>query len=760
MCTLCAMTATFDPTRHPETEDGGAGPIALDFESATLANIFEVADAADSIATTYSMQVGDTFQGTLGSAGDRDWVAVTLQAGQTYEINLSGAPSGSGTLADPYLRLYDASGTQVAFNDDGGPSYDSALTFTASSGGTYYVAAGAYNDAYSGTYQMSVNAVAPPQVASLDELANYLTDGYWNDQGGSRRSFDTSSSNQITVNITALTADGQQLARWAMEAWEMVADIQFVEVTTGGQITFDDNQSGAFAQSTMSGTTILSSHVNVSTNWIATYGTTLDSYSFQTYVHEIGHALGLGHQGGYNGAATYGQDETYSNDSWQASIMSYFSQTQNTTINASYALVMSAMLADIVAIQNLYGAAGGSSSTAGNTIWGGTNSNLGNYLDDIFDYLAGGTGNGNVGNDPMAFTIFDQGGTDLVDMSDSTTDNRLDMRAERYSDVGGLIGNVGIARGTVIENLNSGSGNDTITGNSAANIINAGGGNDEVSGGFGNDIISGGIGNDSLLGQADNDTIFGGSGLDTIEGGAGSDSLGGGGNADVIRGGLGHDTLGGGDGADNLSGNAGHDLVVGGTGNDTVGGGIGRDTVIGGVGEDTINGNSGFDQLWGGTQNDLMNGGAGNDTLGAGDGNDTASGGGGDDVLGGGDGADSLMGGADNDTIWGGIGNDTLIGGTGNDLMGGGTGADRFVFFTNFGDDDIVGFSLAQGDELRIDDALWTGTHGNLSDAQVIAQFSSFDASGNVVLSFPDGSSITLNGVTTTAGLSGALDVF
>jgi hypothetical protein len=38
---------------------------------------------------------------------------------------------------------------------------------------------------------------------------------------------------------------------------------------------------------------------------------TIDSYSFQTYVHEIGHALGLGHGGPYNGSASYGLDNLY-----------------------------------------------------------------------------------------------------------------------------------------------------------------------------------------------------------------------------------------------------------------------------------------------------------------------------------------------------------------------------------------------------------------------------------------------------------------
>ena len=46
---------------------------------------------------------------------------------------------------------------------------------------------------------------------------------------------------------------------------------------------------------------ITSSFVNVSTNWLRDFGTSIDSYSLTTYIHEIGHALGLGHQGYYNG---------------------------------------------------------------------------------------------------------------------------------------------------------------------------------------------------------------------------------------------------------------------------------------------------------------------------------------------------------------------------------------------------------------------------------------------------------------------------
>jgi hypothetical protein len=70
--------------------------------------------------------------------------------------------------------------------------------------------------------------------------------------------------------------------------------------------------------------------VNISSDWITNDGgaydgkTGIDSYGYQTYIHEIGHALGLGHQGPYNGSASYSTNAVYANDTWQYSIMSYF----------------------------------------------------------------------------------------------------------------------------------------------------------------------------------------------------------------------------------------------------------------------------------------------------------------------------------------------------------------------------------------------------------------------------------------------------
>ena len=51
--------------------------------------------------------------------GDRDWLAVTLEAGTRYRIELEGSPTSQGTLADSYLRgVYDAGGNLIPDTHD------------------------------------------------------------------------------------------------------------------------------------------------------------------------------------------------------------------------------------------------------------------------------------------------------------------------------------------------------------------------------------------------------------------------------------------------------------------------------------------------------------------------------------------------------------------------------------------------------------------------------------------------------------------
>jgi serralysin len=152
-----------------------------------------------------------------------------------------------------------------------------------------------------------------------------------------------------------------------------------------------------------SGGIISSSSVQISKSWITNYGSTLDSYSLQTYVHEIGHALGLGHSGNYNVNASYPADALFANDAWSTSVMSYFSQTENSYfagLGFTHNFVATPMLADIVAMQSLYGLS--TTTRTGNTTYG-FNANASR---DIFDAsLTPG----------VAYTVFDSGGIDTLD---------------------------------------------------------------------------------------------------------------------------------------------------------------------------------------------------------------------------------------------------------------------------------------------------------------------------------------------------------
>jgi serralysin len=228
---------------------------------------------------------------------------------------------------------------------------------------------------------------------------------------------------------------------------------------------------------------------------------------FATYLHEFGHALGLGHTheivttAGQTSAAfpgvtgAVGSLGTFGLNQGVYSVMGYNNGwvlgPLGPTTSTNYGYQATPMALDILALQKLYGA------------------NMTTNLGDTAFQLASTNGG--------YYCIWDAGGNDTI-VGALNISNNIDLRAATgvaelggggwVSYVSGLQGGFTVAVGAVIENAIGGNADDVITGNAAANHITGGGGADTLSGGGGNDFFHFNLISDSTTGIADIITDF------------------------------------------------------------------------------------------------------------------------------------------------------------------------------------------------------------------------------------------------------------
>ena len=355
--------------------------------------------------------------------------------------------------------------------------------------------------------------------------------------GGSRWFNSSGTSSTVTISYALLEgtdpysvisgqghawSDGFKSAlTGAMKSWEAVANVKFSESTSANADIFywsvNNDQIGG---SDILGWHDLPAPYNsgepaygaFNYQYIAADTTTIGGLMYSTFVHELGHGLGLAHphDGGYARDATKFPGvrkpfDDFGTDKLNQGIYTVMSYNDGwvdmpTPYSGIYGSSIGPMALDIATIQMMYGS--NTSYATGNTTYQLPTEN------------AAGTG---------WKCIWDAGGSDTITNVGSSIACTINLNAATLTGTygggyislnSGVVGGFTIANGVTIENAAGGDGADTLTGNSAANRLIGGAGADTLSGGLGDDTLSGGNGDDVLTGGLGADTLTGGSGAD------------------------------------------------------------------------------------------------------------------------------------------------------------------------------------------------------------------------------------------------------
>jgi serralysin len=392
-----------------------------------------------------------------------------------------------------------------------------------------------------GNPQGTVPATNPELIAGKNVITIYFAR-----EGDTFVSEDPLNPGLPPVLVSVGTADWEKDVVWtALAEFAKVADIVYVEVDTREEADFIFT---TYAGTPGPGVSLLGSMSppdyydeglaqfnSGDYRWTET-NLQQGGFSYVTLIHEFGHGHGLAHphdNGGHSGIMrevegvintpagpvpepfgiypnyTHGQHNL---NQQVFTMMSYqdgwpLSPYGNAPTDAGYGYLGGLSPFDIAAIQDKYGV--------------NEDTNPGNDTYTLKDVNAAGT---------FYAGIWDVGGTDKIVYSGARNAN-IDLRAAslQYEPGGGgwvsyafgIYGGFTIANGVTIENATTGSGNDTLTGNSVNNILDGGAGNDVFF------LFAGG--DDKAIGGDGADAFIFGAQLtaaDEVDGGSGKDQVG------------------------------------------------------------------------------------------------------------------------------------------------------------------------------------------------------------------------------------------
>ena len=146
----------------------------------------EITDIGADTSTEGEVSVNGKVNSRIESPGDVDWFAVELVGGRSYRIYLGKDLSDLSTgrlpedlIRDSYLRgIYDMNGNQLPRTTDDhlGFGWDSLVTFTPTTSGTYFIAAGGDGN-HTGNYALQVKEYVDDYPATIATTATVTVDG-------------------------------------------------------------------------------------------------------------------------------------------------------------------------------------------------------------------------------------------------------------------------------------------------------------------------------------------------------------------------------------------------------------------------------------------------------------------------------------------------------------------------------------------------------------------------------------------------------
>jgi len=196
----------------------------------------------DTIADANLFTADDNYSAAIDPAGDVDFFEVFYPAGGNFTFE-----THAGDVNDTKMYLFDASGAQLAYNDDGGAGYYSLIEYVIEPNTTYYVEVTGYSSSTNGTYFLTMTEADPPCDAPenntcegalplpMDSVVTFNNCGATNDYSAPSGGCTGYTSNGIDVVYYVDLVENQQLTVTAATSYDnaiyLVTDCADVENT-------------------------------------------------------------------------------------------------------------------------------------------------------------------------------------------------------------------------------------------------------------------------------------------------------------------------------------------------------------------------------------------------------------------------------------------------------------------------------------------------------------------------------------------------